>query len=203
MRLSLLPVFLLLILQPCLGSPLTASKNLKPCTSSIITTDPSRADTLSGKGIKPHEPRNRKRDDDAPFWQLARVDSLRPIQPYDVGAVMMSEFYHFVLGAATGHWRVRPQGKYLHITWRRVAMVMLVEGLEFIPWEMVASFATTMLAWINHGHVGATFDGYYIKRNEMPSRHGLYVGVRIMEMQEAVNAFLNAGRDGTLDPSNP
>ncbi|KAL8799051.1 MAG: hypothetical protein Q9182_006176 [Xanthomendoza sp. 2 TL-2023] len=196
-------VLLRALVQPCLGSPLTASKNLKPDISSTVPADPLRADTLRGRVIKLHGPPNRKRDDDDVSWDLVHAAAVHPIQPYDAGAVFMSQFYHFVLQAATGNWRNRPQGRYLHIVWRRVVMVMLVEGLEFIPWEMVATFAATMLDWINHGHVGFTFDGYYVKRAALSDRHGLYVGVRLMEMQEAVNAFLSTERDGILDPSNP
>ncbi|KAL8679447.1 MAG: hypothetical protein Q9186_004277 [Xanthomendoza sp. 1 TL-2023] len=206
MCLRLFPLFLLPTLQLCLGSPLTTSKDLQPYKSSSISTDPSRADYLRGNRIgnrtETHAPRYRKRDDDYEAFDLVHVAAANPIQPYDAGAMIMSIFYHLLMDAATGRWRNRPQGQHLRIVWGRVAMLMLVQGVEFISWDMVADMAATMLQWIDNGHVAFTFEAYYVRRAEYAARHGLYVGVRILEEQEAVNAYLNAGRDGTLDLSN-
>ncbi|KAL8686253.1 MAG: hypothetical protein Q9224_005506 [Gallowayella concinna] len=203
MRLRLVPLLLLPTLQLGLGSPLTASKHLEPYASSPISTHTSRTVPLRGtNGVKPHDLQYKKRDDDYDEFDLVHLAAANPIRPYDAGAMIMSIFYHLLMDAATGRWRNRPQGQHLRIVWGRVAMLMLVQGVELISWDMVADMAATMLQWIDNGHVAFTFEAYYVRRAEYAARHGLYVGVRILEEQEAVNAYLNAGRDGTLDLSN-
>ena len=141
--------------------------------------------------------------DDIP-WQLVHFTTNSIIQPLAIGAASMAEFYYLVSQAATGRWRSHePPRQHLKVVWHRVAMVMIAQGIENIPWEVVAQYAEGMLNMVNNGHVAFTYDGYFLRPSETNWPHGLYVGLQILGQQEAVDFWLANGRHGFLDPSHP
>ncbi|KAL8860804.1 MAG: hypothetical protein Q9178_002834 [Gyalolechia marmorata] len=189
-----LPFFLLQLLQPCSCNPISSPKALD--TSGI------QSDQLAHNI---HTPILKRDDSDGDNdWRLVHHTTYSVIQPIDIGAASMSQFYHLLFQAALGGWRQRQQPRlHLQIVWRRVAMIIIAQGLESIPWELVAQFAQGMINWVNNGQVAFTYDGYYLKQSETIWPYGLYVGVRIVGEQEAVDNYLAAGRGQVLDPSNP
>lgn len=204
MLLHVYPQILILstLLYSCISHP-TNPPNYVPSHGTLAIS--LKSDEFKHTANLPIHPKRSKRDDtDDGHWRLVLNLPISAIEPFDLGAAAMAHFYHLVFQAATGRWRAhRPQAR-LEIAWRRVAMVMLVQGLETIPWELLAEFAEGMMNQINGGHVGFTYDGYFLQRQrELARPHGLYVRVRLMGQQEAVDVYLAAGRYGILDPSNP
>ncbi|KAI4244789.1 MAG: hypothetical protein LQ352_006712, partial [Teloschistes flavicans] len=77
-------------------------------------------------------------------WQLVLTDNLRAISPFHAAAADMREFYRLVGIAASTTWAAHFQPRnQLHIVWNRISMVLVVAGIDSIPWTMVASFAAT------------------------------------------------------------
>ncbi|KAL8645446.1 MAG: hypothetical protein Q9226_007296, partial [Calogaya cf. arnoldii] len=124
--------------------------------------------TLDNTDIQPFPPIGgihstfQERDDNTNDWLLVHYTPGSIIQPLDIGAAVMAEFYNLVFQAATGSWRSRePHRLQIQIMWRRVSMMMLAQGIENIPWELVAEYARGMLNWVNNGHVAFTYDGFF------------------------------------------
>ncbi|KAL8759758.1 MAG: hypothetical protein Q9199_000564 [Rusavskia elegans] len=190
------PIRLLLLLLPIvsklgIANPISVSRNFD--TTGIQSNE-------SAGGI--HAIQTRDNNDN--LWYLVHYSAGSIIQPVDFGAAVMAEFYSLVRQAAMGNWRQRePARLQLHIAWHRVSMVMIAQGIEHIPWELVAEYAQGMLNWVNNGHVAFTYDGFFLRPTMTPFPHGLYVGVRIVGQQEGVNNYLAGGRHGVLDPSQP
>ncbi|KAL8711249.1 MAG: hypothetical protein Q9220_004394 [cf. Caloplaca sp. 1 TL-2023] len=133
-------------------------------------------------------------------WRAAHFDRITAIQPLFLGATTMQTFYHLVLAAAQGRWRqTLPPRAPVYIVWGRVTMLMLVQGLDVIPWDLVAQWCTEMIGWINNGHAGYTYAGYYLQAGQ---RNGLFIAVRLLGDHEALNHYLN-GALGALDPAHP
>ncbi|KAI4096588.1 MAG: hypothetical protein LQ339_006955 [Xanthoria mediterranea] len=183
----ILPFILPLFSKPCTATPIS------------ITQNPSTSD------LQPYAPPSRstqKRDDDNEIWHLVHYTAGAIIQPTAIGAAVMSDFYSLVLQAATGSWRQRePPRSQLHIAWHRVGMLMFAQGMDHIPWDLVAEYARGMLDWVNNGHVAFTYDGFFLKASGTVFPYGLYVGVRILGEREGLANWLAAGRGGVLDPS--
>ncbi|KAL8915716.1 MAG: hypothetical protein Q9172_006733 [Xanthocarpia lactea] len=189
-----LPLFLSQLLQPCIGNPISSPKALD--TSGIQSNQ--LAHNIHTPILK------RDGSDGDNDWKLVHHTTYSVIRPINMGAAAMSEFYHLLFGAALGRWRQRQQPRlHLQIVWRRVAMIIIAQNLEYIPWELVAQFAQGMINWVNNGQVAFTYDGYYLRPSETIWPYGLYVGVRIVGEQEAVDNYLAAERGQVLDPSNP
>lgn len=145
-----------------------------------------------------------KRDDDNVRWRLVHYAVGAIIQPQDFGAATMAEFYRLVFEAAMGRWRLQePPRRHLQIAWHRVGMIMIAQGIDHIPWDVVAEYALGMMRWVNNGHAAFTYDGYFLRPSATLFPHGLYVGLRILGLQQGVNNYLAGGRNGLLDPSLP
>ncbi|KAL8787428.1 MAG: hypothetical protein Q9213_002205 [Squamulea squamosa] len=188
---NLLPFFSLLFFPLCIGSTITAK------------ADAGTIDVVSNHSGRHIHVSFQRRDDNDNIWHLVHFGPFTAIYPLDIGATTMSQFYHLVYQAAIGGWRLRPPSRFrIQMAWGRIAMIMIVQGIEYIPWELVAQYAEGMRNQVNNGHIAFTYDGYFLKENETPRAHGLYVGVRIMGQQEAVNNFLAAGRNGYLNPDH-
>ena len=189
---KILSLILPIVLQVCTAKPTSIPRSLD-------TTD-----------IQPYPPTGgihttiQERDDNNNAWLLVHYTTGSIIQPLDIGAAVMAEFYNIVFQAATGSWRLRePPRLHIRIMWRRVAMTMVAQGIENIPWELVAEYARGMLNWVNNGHVAFTYDGVFLRPTRTAFPDGLYVGVKIVSQQEATNNWLASGRNGGLDPSQP
>ncbi|KAL8660625.1 MAG: hypothetical protein Q9202_006370 [Teloschistes flavicans] len=139
--------------------------------------------------------RPQRRDNE---WQLVLTDNLRAISPFHAAAADMREFYRLVGIAASTTWAAHFQPRnQLHIVWNRISMVLVVVGIDAIPWTMVATFAATMYTHLNRpGTIANTYDCYYLKVGQGV---GFYAGLRMWDMQEAVDFFLNRPAN-TLDP---
>ncbi|CAL8574733.1 hypothetical protein XPA_000686 [Xanthoria parietina] len=175
---------------------------LKSCTATPIPTPKNPSSTTDLQPYTPPSISIHKRDDDNEIWHLVHYTAGAIIQPTPIGAAVMSDFYAQVLQAATGSWRQRePPRSQLHIVWHRVAMVMFAQGMDHIPWALVAEYAQGMLDWVNNGHVAFTYDGFFLKASGTLFPYGLYVGVRILGEREGLATWLAAGRGGVLDPS--
>ncbi|KAL9583556.1 MAG: hypothetical protein Q9203_005035 [Teloschistes exilis] len=133
-------------------------------------------------------------------WQLVFTDNMRAISPFHEAAADMREFYRLVGIAASTRWPAQfPPRNHLHIVWNRISMVLIVAGVDVIPWNMVASYAATMFGHLNTpGTIANTYDCYYLKVGQ---RIGFYAGLRLWDMQEALNFFLH-GQTGVLHPAN-
>ncbi|KAI4193526.1 MAG: hypothetical protein LQ350_008265 [Teloschistes chrysophthalmus] len=145
--------------------------------------------------IKTRNPHRRNNE-----WQLVLAQNIRAISPFHEAAADMREFYRLVGIAASTRWpaQILPR-RQLHIVWNRVSMVLVVAGMETIPWDMVASYAATMFNHLNRpGTIANTYDCYYLKAGQGV---GFFAGLRLWDMQEAINFFLN-GQAGILHPEN-
>ncbi|KAI4103180.1 MAG: hypothetical protein L6R37_003934 [Teloschistes peruensis] len=133
-------------------------------------------------------------------WQIVFTDNIHGISPFDEAAANMREFYRLVGIAASTRWPAQfPPRNRLHIVWNRISMVLIVAGGDVIPWDMVASYAASMFGYLNTpGTIANTYDCYYLKVGQ---RIGFYAGLRLWDMQDAVNFFLH-GQTGILHPVN-
>ncbi|CAO1598969.1 hypothetical protein XANCAGTX0491_002717 [Xanthoria calcicola] len=182
--------------------PLTLPFISQPCTATPISTPQNPSSTTDLQAYAPTRVPLQKRDDDNEIWHLVHYTPGAIIQPTAIGAAVMSDFYSLVLQAATGSWRQRePPRLQLRIGWHRVSMVMFAQGMDHIPWALVAEYARGMLDWVNNGHVAFTYDGFFLRASGAVFPYGLYVGVRILGEREGLAAWLAGGRGGVLDPS--
>ncbi|KAL8689090.1 MAG: hypothetical protein Q9218_005159 [Villophora microphyllina] len=170
----------------------------KPQTPVDSLQDPRQSPHFHDPRLTHEHARLQARNND---WHLVFTENMKAISPFLEGAADMREFYWLVFSAASTHWAqtLQPR-KELHIVWRRVSMAMTIEGLDAIPWEVVARYAASMLDYLlRPGTIASTYDSFYLKVGQ---NIAMYAGVRLLEFQDAVNSYLH-GISGTLDPASP